>query len=774
MKKGLRLVVFVILLLLICPISVFAASSVPKAVMDATESVVRVGAEFKREYASGSGFVVGRDNENVYVVTNYHVVEGEPISVYIWTGKEETADAEIYAYSIQRDLCILKLDKGFLRDALVLSPIDEKGAAVYAVGFPGAADSLSDEEAHISSEATITDGIVSAVRKATIAENGDPVQLLQVTAAINSGNSGGPLFNSDGQVIGVNTYSIYDSQGVFGAIATDELIDFLEDNGIEPQLPAERTSMKNIVLGFAVIVVAISVLFVIISSVNRIKRQKSRTETRKDFDTREREKVSNRQRFFDEDYGYSADNPFVVSSVHMEGCYLAAFRTPEDEPFTWERQPRLLNTDVDSYKLYANGKFYREIFFNPNGYDSQKLPNGIELDEIVFGASKQGISVEQFLKNIAEQERLEKLKQKRKRTAKKTGVAVLLACALIIVGCFACLYGYPYLKYRIAGGKLDNGEYQQAIGMLENLKDYKDAPELLLKAKYEYACTLLDDGEYETAISSFSALGAYKDSQEQGQNAKYLFAEALFMAEDYEGAQILYQELGEYNNAVAQVTECEYQIALKEMENGQYGDAVYRLTVTIGKYEGKSKKIAECYFNLMLVAIEEGQWEEAYRYFNKIGGYDRDLDLTPYYYQVRTEYAKYAMLQSNLALVQTAVYILDNMNIGADSEEVSKLKIEANQKLIGLKYEEGKKKLNRKEYKSAIDFFETILDYKDSRELLHESMYQYVLENNPNDYQTSLIFRLVRKDVMIYLEKLMEAGYKDSESIYWEYKKLLQ
>lgn len=772
MKKGLRLITFVMLFLLICPISVFAVSSVPKVVIEATESVVRVEAEFKREYASGSGFVVGRDNENVYVVTNYHVVEGNPVSVYIWTGKEETADAEIYAYSIQRDLCILKLDKGFLRDALILSPVAEKGSAVYAVGFPGAADSLSDEEAHISSEATITDGIVSAVRKATIAENSDPVQLLQVTAAINSGNSGGPLFNADGQVIGVNTYSIYDSQGVFGAIATDELIDFLEDNGIEPQLPAKRTLTKNIVWGF-VVVAGVSALFVIISFVNKMKRRKRRTQTRKDFDTREREKVSNRQRFFDEDYGYSADNPFVVSSVHMEGCYLAAFCTPEGEPFTWERQPRRFNTDVDSYKLFANGVFYREIFFNPNGYDSQKLPNGIELDENTFGAAKQGISVEQFLENTAEQERLEKRKQKRKRTARKTGVAGLLACALIIGGYFAYLYGYPYLQYKIADGKLGDGEYKQAIDMLETLKDYKDSPELLLKAKYEYACFLVNEKEYETAVPVFTALGAYKDSQEQGKNAKYLFAEELFAAEEYKNAQILYQELGEYNDAVIRVTECEYQIALSEMANGQYTDAVYRLTVTIGKYEGKSKKIAECYYHMMLAAMEDERWIGAYDYYTRIRNYDNDFDLSPYRYKIHYEYAKYMVSKTDMQSINNAIIILNNLEKDYNTKEVSALKEEAAKKIIEVKYATGKMRLEAEEYSLAIYDLKDILDYQDSQQLWLEAMYQFVLRNGPGrgieiDGQRYLSWWNEER-VISYLDELMKYNYKDSITIYSEY-----
>lgn len=91
-----------------------------------------------------------------------------------------------------------------------------QGDAVYAVGFPAKADYLSDKEAHTSADATITDGIVSAIRETTISGHSTPLKLLQINAAINPGNSGEPLFNVSGEIVGINTYGINDSQGIFG------------------------------------------------------------------------------------------------------------------------------------------------------------------------------------------------------------------------------------------------------------------------------------------------------------------------------------------------------------------------------------------------------------------------------------------------------------------------------------------------------------------------------------------------------------------------------
>lgn len=222
---------FTMLLFMVCPAA--AAASVPKPVMQAKESVVRVLAEYPDGYATGSGFVVMSDSVQTILVTNYHVVEGQPHSISVWIGEEETISAGIVAFSDQKDLCILRLEAPISLKALSLSDTGAKqGDGVYAVGFPSAADVLSDKEAHTGKDATITDGIVSAVREVTLTMHGTPAAVLQISAAINPGNSGGPLFNKKGEVVGINTYGIEDSQGIYCAIDVCEIRDFLKDSGI--------------------------------------------------------------------------------------------------------------------------------------------------------------------------------------------------------------------------------------------------------------------------------------------------------------------------------------------------------------------------------------------------------------------------------------------------------------------------------------------------------------------------------------------------------------
>ena len=257
-KRILYLFSFIFIFALLINLS-FAADTVPKKVLLSTESVVRVLSEYSDGYATGSGFVIKSDNKTTLIATNYHVVKDNPYNISVWIDEEETINAKVLAYSDQKDICVLELSYPIFLKALSFNNNSKQGDAVFAVGFPSAADYLSDKEAHISSDATITDGIISAIRETTISNHGQSIKLFQINAAINSGNSGGPLFNKNGEVIGINTYGINDSQGIFGAISISEFETFLKDNSI-------YISNKNTEINIYIVIVLIVliVLFIFI------------------------------------------------------------------------------------------------------------------------------------------------------------------------------------------------------------------------------------------------------------------------------------------------------------------------------------------------------------------------------------------------------------------------------------------------------------------------------------------------------------------------------
>ena len=163
--------------------------------------------------ASGSGIIISEDG---YIVTNNHVVSSESQSTYyeiseaksikIKLFNDETQyDATIVGKDSQTDLAVLKIEKSGLTAAEFADSDGVKvGEFAMAVGNP------------LDLGTTITCGVVSALnRKVEDSENKVTYKCIQTDAAINSGNSGGALVNSQGQVIGINTLKV-SSTGVEG------------------------------------------------------------------------------------------------------------------------------------------------------------------------------------------------------------------------------------------------------------------------------------------------------------------------------------------------------------------------------------------------------------------------------------------------------------------------------------------------------------------------------------------------------------------------------
>ena len=147
----------------------------------------------------GTGIIMSKDG---YIVTNAHVIYddeygyGEASSVQIQMSDEETTyDARIVAYDKEADIAVLKIDADNLTPAeFGDSSSCEVGEMVVAIGNP----------LGLQFQNTVTCGIISALdRKVTI--NVNTMTLIQTDTAINNGNSGGPLINSSGQVIGINS-----------------------------------------------------------------------------------------------------------------------------------------------------------------------------------------------------------------------------------------------------------------------------------------------------------------------------------------------------------------------------------------------------------------------------------------------------------------------------------------------------------------------------------------------------------------------------------------
>jgi S1-C subfamily serine protease len=152
----------------------------------------------------GSGFVVDRDG---YIVTNYHVIEDAQEIEVNFSG-DDRVPATIVGSDPSTDLAVLKIDAQ--SRALTPLPLGNSdtvhvGDAVVAIGNP------------FGLERSVTAGIVSALQRDITAPNGYTIdKVIQTDAPINQGNSGGPLLNARGQVIGVNSQISSETGGNVG------------------------------------------------------------------------------------------------------------------------------------------------------------------------------------------------------------------------------------------------------------------------------------------------------------------------------------------------------------------------------------------------------------------------------------------------------------------------------------------------------------------------------------------------------------------------------
>jgi serine protease Do len=171
-----------------------------------------------RERSLGSGFVISEDG---YILTNNHVVAGaDEIKVKLSDGRE--FKGTVKGGDDKLDLALIKIDA---KDHLAVAPLGdsdaiEVGEWVMAIGNP------------FGLNQTVTAGIVSA--KGRVIGSGPYDDFIQTDASINPGNSGGPLFNSKGEVVGINTAIVAGGQGIGFAIPVNMArgtIEQLRDKG---------------------------------------------------------------------------------------------------------------------------------------------------------------------------------------------------------------------------------------------------------------------------------------------------------------------------------------------------------------------------------------------------------------------------------------------------------------------------------------------------------------------------------------------------------------
>ena len=195
-------------------------------------SVARVIAELAQGVSTGSGAVVAPGR----VLTNQHVIDGGSRIVVGNRHSGGLKPAVVIWESAALDLALLKVDGLTLPVAELASGKPNKGDPVIAMGYPGVSDYGED----LTFEATVNRGVLSNFHREPWSGrgNGRPLDIIQHDAPINAGNSGGPLFDDCGRVIGVNTQKSGspNTHGIFWASRITEAIPELRRLGISPQI----------------------------------------------------------------------------------------------------------------------------------------------------------------------------------------------------------------------------------------------------------------------------------------------------------------------------------------------------------------------------------------------------------------------------------------------------------------------------------------------------------------------------------------------------------
>lgn len=277
------------LLLAMVPLNALAADNpVPKAKQAVVCIVSGIGYQngkpytYDGYYGIGTGFGVGRSGEDAQIfVTNNHVISDKQYKpydqVYIFVDNADFYDESsvvpcriLYA-DPQVDLAIIQAEAPIpgvgtlpLRSAKEIKTGDD----VYALGFPAIADELADSNHYTVDDITVTDGIVS--RRLQIGG----VDYMAHTAKINHGNSGGPLIDTAGNVVGINTLGIADVENAdLRCYAFD--IDYAMDVLEQLELPYTKATgnMGGLSLA-AVAAIGVGIAVVLVLAVVLLLRKK--------------------------------------------------------------------------------------------------------------------------------------------------------------------------------------------------------------------------------------------------------------------------------------------------------------------------------------------------------------------------------------------------------------------------------------------------------------------------------------------------------------------
>ena len=224
-------------------------SDLKTAINNIYEAAVYIEVTGDRISSSGSGFVYKKDDNSGYILTNYHVIEGGRKYVVTFSDGEE-AEASLVSGDEYYDIAVLKVNKDKIKKVATLgdSSTLELGDTVFTVGAPIGKEYMG----------TITKGIVSGINRMVsvkLTSGTYLMEVIQTDASINSGNSGGPICNIKGEVIGITSSKLIGSgvEGMGFAIPINEVNEMIGniENGATIERPYLGVQLVDLANTFA-------------------------------------------------------------------------------------------------------------------------------------------------------------------------------------------------------------------------------------------------------------------------------------------------------------------------------------------------------------------------------------------------------------------------------------------------------------------------------------------------------------------------------------------
>ena len=232
-------------------------------------------------YWRGTGFFVGEAGKDPqYIVTNCHVVEefilaGKALGggeLHVRFDKDDEAEAYLVDYDAEKDVAILRLAEATDNRVSLQMRVpqeDSLGSEAYAVGYPAAADlTVTAVNSFSQKDATVTTGSISRF----LTESGTGRKLIQTDASLGGGNSGGPLIDGSGAVIGINTAGSRLDSNLFYAVSVSEVLPLLDKNSIPYSLAPETKSGGSTMLYVGIGAVAVAVIAILAVVLSKKKK----------------------------------------------------------------------------------------------------------------------------------------------------------------------------------------------------------------------------------------------------------------------------------------------------------------------------------------------------------------------------------------------------------------------------------------------------------------------------------------------------------------------